>query len=209
MRLIGKPFGRRDGRERNGRIKHAIDRAMRPGDQAELRRSDLELLAESAREARGVQAMLRRPLREREIGCIEQIGREQIGPIVAIGRPPRHLAIQQVLRRDRIAFGQPGDRVGIGDMPTDRPAPPSGQRKHQHFGTMWVKTIEVALERAVDDDVSGRDAMSPGIARFDIAAGEHDRGEGPFMEMAMERFATAMAHAAWRRIARRTARASG
>jgi hypothetical protein len=48
--------------------------------------------------------------------------------------------------------------------------------------------------------------MPPGIARFDIAAGQHDRGKGPFMKMAVQRFSTPVAHPAGRRGTRRATR---
>jgi len=59
----------------------------------------------------------------------------------------------------------------------------------------------------MDDDVAGRDAMPPGIARLDIAASQDDRSEGSFMKMAVQRFSTPVAHTARRRGARCATRA--
>lgn len=65
-------------------------------------------------------------------------------------------------------------------------------RDYEHFGAAMIDTIEVKLERSMQQHVPRADTMSAGIPSLDIAAAQDDSGESRLMDVAGQKLAGRM-----------------
>ena len=76
-----------------------------------------------------------------------------------------------------VGLGRARDCVSVVQPSDDRAVPIMRKGQNEHLGAGTMEQVEVALEGAVDNDVSGSNAVAPGVAYLVITAGKNDGGE--------------------------------
>jgi hypothetical protein len=158
---------------------------MRACRGAKARGREAELLAEPAANAAGMETLATGPARNAQAGFGDQRGREHIRPILDMTSARDYASRQRPACFFGIAFGDACDPVGIRQATMDRALPIARQRKDKHLRRAG-EAIEMTLERAVNQDIAGDDAMPAGVAGFDISARENDCREGRVVTVPVE-----------------------
>ena len=72
------------------------------------------------------------------------------------------------------------------------------QWKHENLGARPMKQVEMAFKCPMKNDVAGAHAMTPGVSRFIIAAGQNHGSERFAMTVPRKLFGSGVSHPAGR-----------